>query len=87
MSKAEPKTIYDDAYVSGQKVTVAALKQMGYTITGEFIPVGGRYKIFELKEVESGKVAGFSLLTQASNLPGVVLPNDLVYYRERKGKL
>ena len=87
MSKPEPKTIYDDAYESGAKVTVTALKKMGYTITGEFIPVGGRYKIFELKEVESNNIAGFCILSPASNLPGVVLPNDLAYYRERKGKL
>ena len=60
---------------------------MGYTITGEFISAGSRYKIFELKEVESGEVSGFSLQAAASNLPGVVLPHDLAYYREKKGKL
>jgi hypothetical protein len=44
-------------------------------------------RIFELKRVKSGKVAGFSLLARASNLPGVVLPNNLTDYRERNGKL
>jgi hypothetical protein len=44
-------------------------------------------RIFELKGVKSGNVVSFSFLAPASNVSGVVLPNDLDHYRANKGKL
>jgi hypothetical protein len=83
----EPETIYEEAFKTGKRVSADTLRTMGYAITGNFLPVGGKYKIFELKDAESEDIAGFCFMAPASNLSGVILPHTFTYYKKRKGIL
>lgn len=67
-------------------LTLAELSRLGYK-PGGFIPIGAHEHmstIFEMKDADNNKQAGFSYLQVLNEVDGVVLPNSFDYYRAQE---
>lgn len=71
---------------SFRKLSVRQLKNLGYKLTDNQIPLGikpYKFGILELKNEDNTKEVGFCMLYSTEDKMGIILPNSYNYYLMR----
>ena len=76
--------IYHEYYLHGEKIIPLELEDAGYRLTGRFVVVDNRYKLFELLPIDSSFRASHSFLAPNFRSYGVVIRRT---FNEHKAEL